>query len=50
MWVGEDFVGGEDLREERGRGFGVAEVAVGVQEEGFAAIGFFDSRRSWGVR
>jgi len=43
LWIGEDFVGGEDLGEEGGGSFCVAVVAVGVEEEGFAAVGFFNS-------
>lgn len=34
---------GLDFGEGSGGGFDCAEVAVGVQLEGFAAVGFFDS-------
>jgi len=43
--VREDFVGGENLGEESGGGFCVAVIAIGVEEEGFAAVGFFYSGR-----
>ncbi len=45
MRVRENFVGGRDFREEGGCGFDIAIVAVGVEFEGFAAIGFFYSRK-----
>jgi hypothetical protein len=41
--VREDFVGGLDFGEEGGGAFDVAIVAVGVEFEGFSAVGFFDS-------
>jgi len=47
LGVGEDFVGGLDFGEEGGGALDVAIVAVGVEFEGFAAVGFFDSGRWW---
>lgn len=43
LGVGEDFVGNLDLSEEGGGAFDVAEVAVGMEFEGFFAIGAFES-------
>jgi len=43
--VGENFIGGRDFREEGGCRFDIAVVAVGVEFKGFAAIGFFYSRK-----
>ena len=43
LGVGENFVGRLDLGEEAGGVFDVAVIAVGVEFEGFAAVGFFDS-------
>jgi hypothetical protein len=43
LGVGEDFVGRLDFGEEGGCAFDVAVVAVGVEFEGFLAVGFLDS-------
>lgn len=43
LGIGEDFVGGADFGEGDCCGFDGAVVAVGVEFEGLAAVGFFDS-------
>lgn len=40
--IGEDFVGGLDFGEEGGGAVGIAIVAVGMELEGFSAVGFLD--------
>ena len=49
LWVREDFVSGLDLGEEFCGALDVAVVAVWMQLEGFAFVGFFYSGRSYCV-
>jgi hypothetical protein len=43
LGVGQNFIGGLDFGEELGCSLDVVVVSVGVEFEGFAAVGFFNS-------